>query len=381
MYKTLLNLCALVFLLSSNSIISQEIYKLEIQSQYPKENRQSTVHLPESYSNNIYKRYPVMYVLDGQVAESYVPAVTRIFADRDRAPEIIVITLPSTGNRNRDYSPMGKGDDGITSGAANQFLSYIEKELIPYIDENYRTEPFRILSGESRGGLFTLHSFIQKTQLFQAYFIFSPALYHNNQEIIQRLQTFLKSKPDLKCSLYMNMGNEGDVLKVAFDRAWEVFKEYPIDGLQFNVEVSPYDYHGLTAISGHHKAYRQLFSNWRTPFEIVQNEGAKGVIAHFEKLSKRYGYTINPPEDSNNSYGYTFLHREEYDVMLSLFELNVKLYPESANVYDSLADGLEATGKFPEAIENTRKALKIVKDGDPNLKLYQEHLERLLKQN
>ncbi|MCC1483530.1 hypothetical protein J1C55_02910 [Winogradskyella sp. E313] len=337
--------------------------------------------MPESYKSNTYKSYPVMYVLDGQVAESYVPAVTRIFADRDRAPEIIIVTLPSLGNRGRDYTPKGKGDDGVTSGGANQFLNYLEKELIPYIDKNYRTESFRILSGESRGGLFALHSFIQKAELFSAYFIFSPALYHNDQEIIHRLQNFLRSASDLKCFLYMNIGNEGDIFKVAFDSAWETFKEYPVEGLQLNIEVLPYDYHGLTSISGQHHAYSELFSNWRTPFEIVQNQGAKGVVSHFEKLSQRYGYTVKPPEDSNNSYGYTFLRRKEYDVMLGLFELNVKLYPESANAYDSLAEGLEALGKFPEAIKNMHKALEVVKDSDPNLKLYQEHLQRLLKEN
>lgn len=370
-------LSLLVFLLISHISISQEKHNLEIASKYPKENRKFTVHLPKSYNLEEYKRYPVMYVLDGQVAETFVPAVTKIFSDRDRAPEIIIVTLPSFGNRNRDYTPRGKNDDGITTGAANQFFNFLAKELIPFIDKKYRTDPFRIISGESRGGLFALHSFIKNPELFQSYFIFSPALYHNNEEIIPRLKTFLASKPTFKSSLYMNIGAEGGIFKEAFSKAWEIFKKYPLKNLQLKIETLPYDYHGLTGISGHHNAYLTLYPNWRTPFEVVQSKGAEGIITHFKKLSQLYNYNVLPPEDQINSYAYTFLNRKNYEVMLSLFELNVNLYPASANAYDSLADGYETVGKLAEAKKAMHKALEIAKPNNPAYQNYVAHSQKL----
>ena len=359
---------------------SQSKETVEIKSSFPKEVRKCTVHLPKSYHLNLYQNYPVLYVLDGQVAGTFVPAVTQIFADRDRAPEVIVVSLPSNGTRSRDYTPKGKEHDGISSGGADQFLNYLEKELIPYIDKNYRTEPFRILSGESRGGLLTLHAFIERTTLFQAYFMLSPALYHNEEEIVARLENFLRTSKPTGRFIYMNIGSEGNIFRTAFDNTWQVFKEYSNNKLELHVETLSADYHGLTGISGHHNAYLKLFNNWRTPFKVVENEGAKGVISHFERLSERYGYTVKPPEASNNSYGYTFYRRKNYDVMLGLLKLNVELYPESANAYDSLAEGLEALGKTTEAIELMKKAIKIAKkNNDHRLENFQNHLNRLLK--
>jgi len=62
-----------------------------------------------------------------------------------------------------------------------------------------------------------------------------------------------------------------------------------------------------------------------------------------------------------------------------VFKRNAELYPASANVYDSLADGYEADGKLDLATKNTQKAVEVgTKIDDPNLGAYKEHLKRLI---
>jgi Tfp pilus assembly protein PilF len=57
----------------------------------------------------------------------------------------------------------------------------------------------------------------------------------------------------------------------------------------------------------------------------------------------------------------------------------VELYPQSANVYDSLADGFEAAGQPDLAGQNVEKAVEVAAHtGDPLLQDFRKHLERLV---
>ena len=72
--------------------------------------------------------------------------------------------------------------------------------------------------------------------------------------------------------------------------------------------------------------------------------------------------------------------QQKNELALEFFLHNVKLYPESANVYDSLGEGYEAAGKLNLAKENYEIAIKIgTKFKDRNLAVYKEHLEKVSK--
>ncbi len=63
---------------------------------------------------------------------------------------------------------------------------------------------------------------------------------------------------------------------------------------------------------------------------------------------------------------------------IEFFEYNVATFPESANVYDSLGEGLEANNQYQAALENYSKAVTLgEKNLDVNLPVYQSHVERV----
>src|SRR5690606_39393109 len=68
-------------------------------------------------------------------------------------------------NRERDFTLTKlKTKRPNRMGGGRNFLNFIEKELIPFIDKNYRTEPNRILVGHSLGGLLTLNSYMDRSE-------------------------------------------------------------------------------------------------------------------------------------------------------------------------------------------------------------------------
>ena len=80
--------------------------------------------------------------------------------------------------RRYDYTPTRDANDpqGERSGHAAEFLAAIEHEVIPFVEKEYRVDPsYRVLSGNSLGGLFSLYAMLAGPGLFQAHIAASPA--------------------------------------------------------------------------------------------------------------------------------------------------------------------------------------------------------------
>jgi tetratricopeptide (TPR) repeat protein len=97
------------------------------------------------------------------------------------------------------------------------------------------------------------------------------------------------------------------------------------------------------------------------------------LIAHYQQVSERMGYTVLPNESTVNSLGYRMLSMKQYDRALPLFEMNIRNYPNNANVFDSMGDLYLAKGNKEKAIEYFKKTLSL-----ENIPETKEKLEKLL---
>jgi hypothetical protein len=91
-------------------------------------------------------------------------------------------------------------------------------------------------------------------------------------------------------------------------------------------------------------------------------------------VSDHFGYTVLPPENFINELSYGFMSNHLSDKAAAFFQLNVKNYPESANVHDSMGDYYLAQKDTVQAIANFTKALSIESN-----KATKEKLEKLKK--
>ena len=92
------------------------------------------------------------------------------------------------------------------------------------------------------------------------------------------------------------------------------------------------------------------------------------------------GYTIPPAENVVNGLGYVALQSGKIDEALKLFESNVRNYPNSANVYDSHGEALEAAGKLEQARERYAEAVRRGETNkDPLLDAFKQHLTGIEK--
>jgi CubicO group peptidase (beta-lactamase class C family) len=97
-------------------------------------------------------------------------------------------------------------------------------------------------------------------------------------------------------------------------------------------------------------------------FDVVRALSAKNgdaLVQVCEKLEKEGASGKRIGESSLNGLGYGLLGQKRIDDAIKIFELNVKLYPQSANAYDSLAEALERRGDKDAAIKNYELSLKL----------------------
>lgn len=371
---------------------SNPAQRFSMASQYPAEERSFVVHTPRGYDKRTYRQYPVLYLLDGAPNLKHTVMTSNLLAERREMPEIIVVAIPNASRdiRSRDYSPPSKDERGASSGGAESFLDFLEKELIPRIEKEYRTEPFRMIAGHSMGGLLAVHSLVTRPDLFQAYFAFSPALKNSEDGVIERAKKVWMERSTgteqagRKSFLYLNLGGkEAENITAAYHRMVEVLETHAPPELKWHAgPILADDSHSTTPLAGQYLGFRTLFTHWAIPRQDFATRGLEAVEEHFRMLTAELGYEIVPEERLLNSNGYLFLKQERPEEALELLRHSAALYPQSANAADSLADVLSVLERTEEARIQAARAVSLAQEqGHPGLESFSERLTALTGQD
>jgi len=205
--------------------------KRSIHSEIVNDNFEIYISLPYKYPNTD-TTYPVLFCLDANIKFGLISTVINTQGTlMKEIPEIIVVGIayPMKGledwviGRNRDLTPTklpenekywidrlskatGRDDIDISTGHADKFLAFIIKELIPFVESEYRVSNDRAIHGSSLGGLFTLYSLFQYPETFQRYFIGSPSIKWDEDYMYQLENDFAAKHKDLPARLFMCVG-------------------------------------------------------------------------------------------------------------------------------------------------------------------------------
>ena len=360
--------------------------KLVVHSNILNEDRVIWVRTPNGYDQS-QNRFPVLYITDAPGPINEIGAVIDFLVDNNEMPPLIVVGIANT-DRVRDLTPTHadvKHSDGTldhfpTSGGADRFLDFIQTELMPEIDKRYRTEPCRIFTGHSLGGLLAVHILVNRPEMFQAYIASSPSLWWDDQHTVLQAQAFFAAHAELKKMLFFSLGNEGGDMVPGFEQLQKMLtgkvpKDFRWDSAHYLDET-----HSSTELRAHYAGLRSIFAGWEMPRDDkgMPIGGMSGIEQHYGELSARFGYPVPLPENLINSLGYRLMADKKFDEAIAAFQRNVQLYPGSANVYDSLADGYEGAGNLDLALQNCEKAVEIgTRTNDKNLDAFKNHLKRV----
>ena len=389
-------LIAFILLLSCVSVYAQKDNHITIgtvdtiYSKILNEKRAIFIHVP---NGNRDERYPVLYILDGETHFESAVAIDEQMSGV--TPPMIVVGITNT-NRERDLTPTkGKVWVGLNeseakaSGGGENFMAFIEKELIPYIDSHYPAAPYRVFSGHSLGGLAVVNAFFNHTSIFNAYVAIDPSLWWEKQGWIKKQEIEAAKQDFANRSLFVAAANNippgMDTISILKDTGFVApvtqavlpFLHYLRDskpkGLRWDSKFYQNERHGTVELNAEYDALRYLFNfyQFRTSQFIGHPELDEDAVigAHYKMLSERMGYTVLPPESTINEMGYDCMARKKMATAYKLFKRNTDNHPDSANAFDSLGDYYSDNGDKKNAIVAYTKSLSLQETGETRGKL------------
>lgn len=122
--------------------------------------------------------------------------------------------------------------------------------------------------------------------------------------------------------------------------------------------------------------YVKVADSFKTPSMYLKNKEYKDALKGYLAIKKEDSTSIFINERDFNRKGYEFLREKQFTDAIEVFKINVALYPNSDNVYDSLADGYLRSGDSLNALINYKKVLEL-NSGNKRAKEYvNKHAEK-----
>lgn len=223
------------------------------------------IRLPDGYTQDQAKQYPVIYSLDGQWDFKMLDSICGGLVYDKFMPNVIIVGITYSGEgadygglRARDYTPIR---DVLFGGAGDgpKFLAFLKEQLIPFMESNYRVDPSqRVLMGSSFGGTFTLYALFSDPTLFQRYLAGSPVVVYGDRFAFQQEAEYASSHTDLPVRLFITVGGAED-LAYPVQEYMQVLRERNYQGLLLETLTVEGEGHASNKPESYNRGLRFLF--------------------------------------------------------------------------------------------------------------------------
>lgn len=341
-----------------------------INSKILNEERKILVFLPEKYKDSS-TRYPVLYVLDGN--NYFLPSigVMKYLAVYNQLPEMIVIGIPHK-MRFKELTPT-KTNRIPSGGGVDDFLKFIKEEMIPYIEKKYRTQPFRIFSGHSLGGLCVLYAFVNEPDMFNAYLGISSSVYWDESVFLKRAEKILKKTSQLKKTLYFSVEDgEGEHGKANLDFA-QLLKNYALKDLNWKFDLMEGESHTSLWIKSFNEGLN-FVSPWNLSEDVLEG-GLNSILKHYEDLKMAVS------ERLLTKFAMEFEARDNFNEAIKILKYAIKTNPNSDELFHGLGDYYRENNQLELALETYEKGMKVAEENSNQalIDLFKEHIEETQK--
>lgn len=231
------------------------------------------IYLPEGYNKNDSITYPVVFLLDGGSDEDFIHVAGIVqfnnFPWIANMPPTIIVGIANIDRKHDLTYPTTIDEDKArypTTGGSAAFMSFIEKELQPFIEKNYPVTHSYTLIGQSLAGLFATEVLFTKPQLFDQYIIVSPSLWWDDASLLKRSSAIFDSTFTGHIKIYIGVGKEGlapctipHVMEVDANVLYDMLQYSPAPGLDVYFDYLPEENHATVTHQAVFNALRILY--------------------------------------------------------------------------------------------------------------------------
>lgn len=334
--------------------------RIEIDSPILGATRQIVVQLPEGYADNPDRAYPVLFLTDAQWQFDLVAATFSYHAYWGRIPDHIIVGLYNP-DRNADLVP--EADPRYPStGNGDAYLAHVTDEVVPRIEERYRTDGIRLLFGHSFGGVMTLNQLLSQPAAFSAYIALGSSTWVSERVLFDRLEA-AADRDFGDAVLYMAVGETDGGATVPDGVLFaERLESLSPQGLDWGFEITPGENHFTNVPEGLHRAIGYIYPFASQQAGLIaagEAGGATGVQAWFIEQEARLGWRFVPQAMELGLAGFALGNGGHGDAAQAVFDALERRFPDNAEVVAVRANTLGQAGRLQAAIDAIDRAIAL----------------------
>lgn len=345
-----------ILLLSLLSLTAFSQKKTEtFNSQKLNEKREITISLPVSYEKNPTKKYPLLVLLDGDYLINPVLGSLNYGVYWDDLPEVIIVALNQNKNNERETDCALDPVTGLPDGKSIDFFDFLALELVPYLQNNYRTTDFKIIAGHGETATFINFFLYKDKPLFNAYISLSPELPDGMETQVPEILSTIKDPV-----YYYLSSADGDMkdMQAKIKQLDNLAQEIKNPNLNYKFEHFKGASHFSLVLHSIPSALYQIFS---AAEPISTTEYEQNIVTlkegYVDYLKKKYAliensFGIKNPIRINDfkAIEAAILYNKDYNALDELAILADKNYPKSMLGDYELATMFEKKGDNPRAV-------------------------------
>lgn len=337
----------LCLIILPNLLFSQRIDSAFLTSKAYNSDRKIYIYTPKEYDTRPDAKFEVIYVFDSQLRRYFdVVHSTLGFINNDQFPMIVVGIV--SDNRNKEFLPKNEHPETLkkykdNQGGADNFLSFIKDELVPHIDENYRTYPKRIAIGHSNGGTFISYCLFKNPELFDAYIEVSPNFSYDEGQVVKKLSTLDANKLTSQKFIYMCNANETDKWMSAKKDAYSLLKSKP-----FKDKITVVD-QDFSKLYNHMSVFPIGVYNGLKNYLDFQFFDVNNLITYYTALYNQKLINLTP--EILKELSQYFLLTKGIDDAAKVLLWAAQLFPDELHLYITMGEMYQNSNKYADAIK------------------------------
>ncbi len=342
-------------------------HSIVLDSEILGEQRQILVSLPGSYQHT-QANYPVLVATDAEFIHEFAVGASRYLSRRGKAPELIVVGIINT-HRGKDLFY-----------EADNFTAFLEKELIPHIDDRFRTSELRILFGFSSGTVPVDRLLFSNNALFSMFIATGWGMSDSGYE---RASKSLRETEFTGQRVFFS--TEGTTVRRKNVALFlDDLERLQPDKLQWKGHIYESMDHGDVMPRGLYDGLEFLFKNWGMPRALAE-KGVDGLAEHERLLHRQLSHPLAIQSETIANSTYELLQSGQADhaqAVLSLLDEAIRRKPWDPEMLAYRAFALWQYGESDDAKATIRQAIDLAKESsDPRLPEFRSMLDEWLQQN
>lgn len=353
-----------------------------IASKILEETRQIQIHLPENYDKSN-DEYPVLYLLDGQRFFGHAVGLGNTFAQFRLAPDFITVGInTSYPKRFTDFSR-----------DADKFIDFMKTELLPYVQNNFRTTDEKLFFGWEYGGSLGFQLILADSVGFNGYLLASPfpikenvdrlghdnvsntSLYfsvspdeyevnHGTEKLDSLLSTKKLQNLEWNYAKLLNEEHRSTGYTTLYHGLRHYFKYYPEfqeDNLQKFLNAGGLAYaYNHTKERGRRYGLSDELSTW-SMYTIIRSAIRANDYNHFQKFTAEFVTDEFIRELKNRALDISSFYSKhrQFNEAIAIYELLLLDYPDSERLLRLMGETYEEKGQNREAAKYFKRAAHI----------------------